>query len=101
MKYVASKTVTSSHWKPSAFLSGDVASAVCQKKNQLGRDLHIWGSADLVQTLLENDLVDMLWLMIYPLTLGQGKKLFSDGTIPAAFKPVESTYPQGRYCCAV
>jgi len=49
----------------------------------------VWGSGKLIQTLLENDLVDELWLKIFPLTLGQGKKLFGNGTIPAAFTLLE------------
>ena len=51
--------------------------------------MHVYGSADLVQTLLGADLVDALWLKIFPLTLGSGKRLFADGTIPAAFKVTE------------
>jgi len=53
--------------------------------------LHVYGSANLVQTLLHHDLVDAFWLKIYPITLGAGKQLFADGTIPAAFKVTEST----------
>ena len=58
---------------------------------QQGPDLHVYGSANLVQTLMKHDLVDEFWLKIYPLTLGSGKRLFVDGTIPAAFKVTEST----------
>lgn len=54
-------------------------------KQQSGPDLHVYGSANLLQTLFRHDLVDELWLKIYPLTLGSGKRLFADGTIPAAF----------------
>jgi len=60
-------------------------------KQQEGPDLHVYGSANLVQTLLKHDLVDALWLKIFPVTLGSGKRLFADGTIPAAFKVTEST----------
>ena len=59
-------------------------------KQQPGPDLHVYGSANLVQTLMKHDLVDEFWLKIYPLTLGSGKRLFADGTIPAAFKVTES-----------
>jgi dihydrofolate reductase len=52
--------------------------------------LHVYGSANLLQTLLEHDLVDELWLKIYPITLGRGKRLFAGGTIPAAFNVTES-----------
>ena len=90
-KYVASNTRTSSQWQPSVFLNGDVADKVAKIKQQQGPDLHLWGSGDLLQTLIKQDLVDIFWLMIYPVTLGSGKRLFADGTIPAAFKVTEST----------
>lgn len=89
-KYVASNTWTSSKWQPTVFLSGDIVGKITQLKQQPGPDLHVYGSANLVQTLLKHDLVDELWLKIYPLTLGTGKRLFVDGTIPAAFKVTES-----------
>ena len=89
-KYVASNTRTSSEWQPSVFLGGDLAEKVLKIKQQPGPDLHVWGSGDLLQTLLKHDLVDAFWLKIYPLTLGSGKRLFTDGTIPAAFKVTES-----------
>jgi dihydrofolate reductase len=89
-KYVASNTMTSSEWQPSVFLNGDVAEKVAKLKQQPGPDLHVWGSSDLLQTLIKHDLVDVFWLMTYPVTLGTGKRLFADGTIPAAFKVTES-----------
>jgi dihydrofolate reductase len=89
-KYVASNTRTSSEWQPTVFLGGDIAGKVTELKQQPGPDLHLFGSADLLQTLFKHDLVDELWLKTYPLTLGTGKKLFGDGTIPAAFKVTES-----------
>jgi dihydrofolate reductase len=90
VKYVASNTLTSGEWQPSLFLNGDVAGKVAKIKQQPGPDLHVWGSSVLIQTLLKQDLIDTFWLMIYPLTLGRGKRLFADGTIPAAFKATES-----------
>jgi dihydrofolate reductase len=90
-KFVASNTLTSSEWQPSVFLSGDVAEKVAQIKQQPGPDLHVWGSGNLIQTLIKHDLVDAFWLMIYPVTLGAGKRLFADGTLPRAFKVTEST----------
>ena len=72
------------------FLSGDIAEKVSKLKQQPGPDLHVYGSANLLQTLIKHDLVDEFWLKIYPLTLGSGKRLFADGTIPAAFKVTES-----------
>ena len=89
-KYVASNTRTSSSWQPSVFLSGDIAEQVTKIKQLSGPDLHVWGSGNLLQTLIKHDLVDAFWLMIYPLTLGAGTRLFADGTIPAAFKVTES-----------
>jgi len=89
-KYVASNTMTSSEWQPSVFLNGDIAEKITRIKQQEGPDLHVWGSGDLLQTLMKHDLVDTFWLLIYPVTLGGGKRLFADGTIPAAFKVTES-----------
>jgi dihydrofolate reductase len=89
-KYVASNTMTSSEWQPSVFLSGDIAAKVADLKQQPGPDIHIWGSGNLLQTLMKHDLVDTFWLLIYPVTLGVGKRLWADGTIPAAFKVTES-----------
>jgi dihydrofolate reductase len=89
-KYVASNTMTSHEWQPSVFLSGDIAEKVSKLKQQPGPDLHVYGSANLLQTLMKHDLVDEFWLKIYPLTLGSGKRLFVEGTIPAAFKVTES-----------
>ncbi len=89
-KYVASNTMTAHEWQPSVFLGGDIAEKVTKLKQQQGPDLHVYGSGNLVQTLMKHDLVDAFWLKIYPLTLGGGKRLFADGTIPAAFKVTNS-----------
>lgn len=89
-KYIASNTVTSSDWQPTVFLNGNVAEKIAQIKQEPGPDLNVWGSSDLLQTLLRHDLVDEFWLIIYPVTLGVGKRLFGDGTIPAAFKVTET-----------
>ena len=89
-KYVASNTLTSHKWQPSVFLNGDIAEKVARLKQEQGPDLHVWGSGDLLQTLMKHDLVDVFYLMIYPLTLGAGKRLFAGGTIPARFKVTES-----------
>jgi dihydrofolate reductase len=89
-KYVASNTMTSHEWGPSVFLNGAIAEKVATIKGQQGPDLHVWGSGNLIQTLMKHDLVDAFWLRIYPVTLGAGKRLFADGTIPAAFKVTES-----------
>lgn len=89
-KYVASNTRESSDWQPSVFLSGDLAERVRELKQTEGPDIHVMGSADMLRTLFKHDLVDALEIMIIPVTLGTGKRLFQDGTIPAAFKVTES-----------
>jgi len=83
--------MTSHEWQPSVFLNGDIAEKVAKLKQEQGPDLHVWGSGKLLQTLMKHDLVDVFWLMLYPITLGSGKRLFVDGAIPAAFKLTEST----------
>ena len=88
-KYVMSRTMEKSDWKNSVFIKS--VAEIENLKNSKGSDIKVWGSGNLVQTLLENDLVDELWLKIYPLTLGKGKKLFENGAIPAAFTLIEST----------
>lgn len=85
-KYVASNTRDKSDWERSVFLSGDLAENVRKLRETDGPDIHVFGSADMLQTLFKHDLVDGLELMIIPVTLGQGKRLFQDGTIPASFK---------------
>lgn len=90
-KYVASRTRTASQWQPSVFLNGELAEKVAKLKQQPGPDLHVWGSGNLLQTLIKHDLVDAFWLMIYPVTLGGGKRLFAEGAIPAAFQVTEGT----------
>jgi dihydrofolate reductase len=89
-KYVASNSMTSHEWQPSVFLNGDIAGEVAKIKQQPGPDLHVWGSGHLIQTLIKHDLVDTFWLMIYPITLGVGKRLFGGGTMPMTFKVTES-----------
>ncbi|WP_016755214.1 dihydrofolate reductase family protein [Leptospira santarosai] len=89
-KYVASNTMTSSEWQPCVFLGGDIAEKVSKLKQHQGPNLHVYGSGNLVQTLMKHDLIDEFWLKIYPLTLGSGKRLFAEGTIPAAFQVTES-----------
>jgi len=83
--------MTSHQWQPSLFLNGVIAEKITKLKQKAGPDLHVFGSANLVQTLMKHDLVDAFWLKIFPITLGGGKRLFAEGTIPAAFKVTEST----------
>lgn len=89
-KYVASNTRTASDWQPTVFLSGDLPAKVAELKKEPGPDIHVWGSGELVQTLLQHDLVDTLFLMTFPVVLGGGKRLFTDGITPAAFRISES-----------
>ncbi len=89
-KYVASNTRTSSDWQPTVFLGGDLAEKVRELKQTDGPDIYVMGSANMLQTLFKADLVDGLELMIFPITLGDGKRLFQDGAIPAAFKVKDS-----------
>ena len=89
-KYVASNTLTAHEWEKSVFLSGDVGEKIRQIKQQEGPELQVHGSSNLIQTLMEHDLVDEFWLKIFPVTLGKGKRLFGQGTLPAAFTLAES-----------
>ena len=88
-KYVMSNTVKESKWKNSVFLTS--LEDIKKLKESEGSDLQVHGSGKLIQLLLQNDLVDELWLKTFPLTLGAGKKLFEEGAIPAAFTLMDST----------
>lgn len=95
-KYVASTTLTDSGWDKTVTLSGNVVNEIRKLKQSDGPELQVHGSGNFVQTLLRNDLVDELWLKIYPITLGIGKRLFVDGVIPAAFTLEQSSHsPSG------
>ena len=92
-KYVFSKSMKKSDpivtgWKNSVVIKN--LADIKKLKNSKGSDIQVWGSSKLIQLLLKNDLVDELRLKIHPLTLGKGKKLFDNGTIPAAFTLIES-----------
>ena len=94
-KYVASRTLDTVGWTNSTLLQGDVAEAVARVTAQFGR-VDVIGSGNLVQTLLRNDLVDRLNLWMFPVLLGSGKRLFAEGTVPAALRLTESaTFPKG------
>ena len=93
-KYVLSNTMEKSDWQNSVFLTS--VADIEKLKNSEGSDIKVWGSGELVQLLLKHDLVDEIWLKIYPVLLGKGKKWYSDETIPATFKLTESsTTPSG------
>lgn len=89
-KYVASNTLSSPEWNNSVILKGNIQDQLKRIKQQDGPDIQVHGSANLIQTLLKHDLVDELWLKFFPLTLGRGKRLFDGGSIPAAFRLLES-----------
>ncbi|HLA97898.1 MAG TPA: dihydrofolate reductase family protein [Anaerolineales bacterium] len=89
-KYVVSNEAIKTEWEEMIQISGDVVAEIEKLKQQDGPMLQVHGSTNLIQTLLANDLVDELWLKVFPVTLGKGKRLFGEGTIPAAFKLTES-----------
>jgi dihydrofolate reductase len=95
-KYVVSASSPKLEWEKSELIEGDVVAKLKELKQQDGPMLQVHGSGNLVQTLLKNDLVDELWLKIFPVTLGNGKRLFASGAMPAAFELIESkTSPRG------
>jgi len=87
-KYVFSKTVKRSDWQNTIFLKS--LNEIEKLKKSKGGDIKVWGSSELIHLLLKNDLVDELWLITYPITLGKGKKLFGESAIPATFKLIEN-----------
>jgi dihydrofolate reductase len=95
-KYVASRSLTSAEWNPTTILSGDVAAQVVELKQQPGRELQIHGSARLAQSLLAVGLIDTLRLVIAPVVVGQGRRLFPDGGTPVGLRLVShQTTPGG------
>jgi len=97
-KYVMSSTLEKADWKNTVFLRN--VEDIKKLKKTEGSEIQVHGSGNLVQTLLKHDLVDELWLLIHPLTLGTGKKLLDDGTIPGAFTLVESEATPGGVIAA-
>jgi len=89
-KYVVSHKNFEPTWHNSACITGNVVAQLKKLKKQDGPDLWVWGSGNLIQTLLENHLIDRMHLWIYPITIGTGKKLFAKGTQPEVFKLVDS-----------
>jgi dihydrofolate reductase len=88
-KFAVSTTINKTKWKNTVFLKS--IKDIKKLKDSKGSDLKVWGSSLLVHSLLKNDLVDELWLKIFPVTLGDGKKLFEGGAIPAAFTLLDCT----------
>jgi dihydrofolate reductase len=89
-KYVVSHTLTEPLWENTVLIKDNVEEEIRRLKQQEGPDLQVYGSSRLLQTLFKQDLADELWLKIFPITLGTGKRLFGEGTIPAAFKLTHS-----------
>jgi dihydrofolate reductase len=90
-KNVASRTLKSLEWQNSVLIEGDVAEGVAALKQQDGPELQVHGSANLIQTLLRQNLIDEFHLMTFPVVVGNGKRLFADGTLPAGLKLVDSS----------
>ena len=90
-KYVASHSALEFDWENSFQLKSDVVGEIRKLKSQDGTELQVHGSGNFIQTLLEYDLVDEFWLKIFPVTLGSGKRLFAEGSIPAAFRLTRSS----------
>jgi dihydrofolate reductase len=89
-KYVASRTLDNVTWNNSTLIQGDVSKAVAELKEQSGGEIQVTGSGDLIQTLIEHDLVDEYRLWVFPVVLGEGKRLFSTGAVPAALNLVDT-----------
>lgn len=89
-KYVASRGNPTLSWQNSVLIQGDVAEGVAALKQGDGPELQVHGSANLIQTLLRHNLIDQYHLLIFPVVIGSGKRLFADGTIPNGLKLVDS-----------
>lgn len=85
-KYVATTTLTSADWENTTLLRGDVVKEVTALKERLDGEIQMHGSAGLARTLLDHDLIDTLHLQVFPVVLGTGRRLFSDGIRPTAFR---------------
>jgi dihydrofolate reductase len=89
-KYVVSHKPVKLSWDNSELITGDVVKEIKKLKSSDGPDLWVWGSSNLIQTLLKHHLIDRMHLWIFPITIGTGKKLFAEGTRPERFKQVEA-----------
>ena len=89
-KYVASRARPTLEWSNSVLIEGDAAEGIAKLKEEDGPELQVHGSANLIQTLLAHDLVDRFRLMVFPVVIGSGKRLFAEGTLPGALKLVDS-----------
>jgi dihydrofolate reductase len=89
-KYVASRTLETVYWNNSTLLSGDVPEEVAKLKEQQDGEIQVTGSGNLIQSLMRHDLVDEYRLLIFPVLVGSGKRLFAEGTIPSGLRLVDS-----------
>jgi dihydrofolate reductase len=90
-KYVVSRSHPTLEWSNSVLIEGDAAEGITALKQEDGPELQVHGSGNLIQTLMRHSLVDQYRLWVFPLVIGSGKRLFSDGTIPSALKLLDST----------
>lgn len=98
-KYVVTHRADRLGWKTSQSIGGDVVENIRQLKSSNGPELHIWGSSDLLQTLIAADLIDEYRIWVFPVVLGQGKRLFGDGAQPRSLTLVETrSTPSGVVC---
>jgi dihydrofolate reductase len=88
-KYVVSHKPVTLSWSNSELITGDVVAEIKKLKKTAGPDLLIYGSSNLIQTLLKHNLIDRMHIWTFPVTIGTGKKLFGEGTRPERFKPVD------------
>lgn len=89
-KYVVSNTITEASWNNTTLIRGDVVGEIKKLKEMDGPDLWVWGSGNLIQTLLQHNLIDQMHIWTHPVTIGNGKKLFAEGTQPKQFKLIDS-----------
>ena len=90
VKHVISRTLNEASCNNSTLVKGNVVQAIRTLKEQKGPDIQVHGSSNLIQTLLKHDLIDEFRLWIYPVTIGKGKRLFGEGTLPSSFKLINS-----------
>jgi dihydrofolate reductase len=90
-KYVASRSLARAEWQNSAILGGDVVAEVAKLKKRPGRELQIHGSGALAQTLFDASLIDTIRLIVFPVVLGSGKRLFAAGRTPSSFRLADVT----------
>jgi dihydrofolate reductase len=94
-KFVVSRSSPSLDWGPATLIAGDAARAIAELKETDGPELQVFGSGNLIQTLMRAGLIDEYQLLILPVTIGTGKRLFADGTVPATLRLAESSVSDG------